>query len=84
MSRSVRMPMPLVSGSRTMAAPTRRADISRAAWRRVWAGPMVRTIVLMASRTSMDGATSLVDSAPGTADAARSGKNSQVHKWGDS
>ena len=53
MSRSVRMPSPLVSGSRTTAAPTRRADISWAAWRRVWSGPMVRTRVLIASRTSM-------------------------------
>ncbi|GHI05108.1 hypothetical protein Scel_34290 [Streptomyces cellostaticus] len=36
----------------------RRADIRAAAWRRVWAGPTVRITVLMASRTSMTGATS--------------------------
>ena len=53
MSRSVSMPRPQWSGSRTTAAPIRRADISRAAWRSVCAGPMVSTTELMASRTSM-------------------------------
>src|SRR6266536_2769255 len=47
------MPTPLPSGSCTAAAPIFRADISRAASRRVWSGPIVSTTVLIASRTRM-------------------------------
>ena len=51
MSRSVKMPMPACSASITTAAPIRRLDIIRAAWRSVCAGPMVRTRCDMPSRT---------------------------------
>src|SRR5262249_18196270 len=51
MSRSVRMPTPECSGSITTAAPTRRDDIRRAASRSVCAGPIVKTSVVMPSRT---------------------------------
>ena len=51
MSRSVRMPRPGASGSMTTAAPTRRFAMACAAWRNVWFGPTVSTIVLMPSRT---------------------------------
>ncbi len=53
MSRSVRMPIPDVSGSTTAAAPTRRAAIILAAARSVWSGPIDRMVVLIASRTRM-------------------------------
>src|ERR1700733_13653345 len=53
MSRSVRMPIPACSESITTAAPTRRADIRRAASRSVCAGPMVSTSLVMPSRTFM-------------------------------
>ena len=51
MSRSVRMPTPACWSSVTTAAPTRRADMSRAASRSVCAGPMVSTSLVMPSRT---------------------------------
>src|SRR5579875_2881012 len=54
MSRSVRIPIPACPGSLTTAAPTRWADISLAASRSVWAGPTLRTTVVMPSRTLMD------------------------------
>src|SRR3954469_21429081 len=53
MSRSVRMPGPAPSGSITTAEPTLRLAIRPAAWRSVCPGPMVRTILLIASGTCM-------------------------------
>ena len=44
-------PGPGESGSMTTAAPTLRSAISRAASRSVWPGPIVRTSVVMPSRT---------------------------------
>src|SRR5215469_18534144 len=51
MSRSVRMPTPGCSGSVTTAAPTRLADMRRAACLRVCAGPIVTTSLDIPSRT---------------------------------
>ena len=53
MSRSVMIPGPGSSGSRTTAAPTLRWDISCATARKLWSGPTVRTVGLMPSRTCM-------------------------------
>src|SRR3954469_5277926 len=53
MSRSVRMPGPAPSGSITTAAPTLRLAMCSAAWRSVCPGPIVSTILLIASRTCM-------------------------------